>query len=635
MARVTKVDRDTRQVIQAKTTSPKDKKAQGHNWWKARSKTELAQQLIDTAAYLKDQQQFRWRQASIHSRMYGNQSVMGYASTALQQAPGSVSSLPVDRPTMNVVQSCADTLVSRLAQSKPRPIFLTDNADYKQRTLAKQLNQFLDGELYQTRAQEIAERALLDAAILGDGCIKVIETDDQRVGLERTLATELLVDANDAFYGKPRSMYQFKLVDRSVLAELFPDVKSKIESAEQGYPDAGSEAAKTMSDQVMLVEGWHLPSSKKATDGRHVIACTSGVILDEEWTKNEFPFVFITYSPRLVGFWSQGLAEQLTGTQLEINKLLVTISQSISLVGVPRVFVEDGSKVVKAHLNNQVGSIVTYRGTKPEYEVAPCVPQELYQQLQRLIDYAYQQSGISALSATSQKPAGLNSGEAIRSYDDLQSDRFATLNKRYDKAFVDLSYKIIEKAREIAERDGSYQTVYPNKDGTREVDLPASKLLDNPFVIQCYDSSSLPRDPAGRKQSIVEDMQAGIITLEQGRRLLNYPDLEQDDKLELAGQERILKQLDQIVESGDYEPPDSFTPIELGLKLVAQYYNLYAATNLEERKLKMVRDYQVALVTLQQAMMPPAPPAMPGQDPAGTQAVPEAQPTSPMLPNAQ
>lgn len=633
MAKVTKVDRDTRKVIEAKTTSPADKAKRGYNWWRARSKTELAQQLIDTAAYLKEQQQFRWRQASIHSRMYGNQSVTGYAGSQLQSTSSNVQQLPVDRPTMNVIQSCADTLVSRIAQSRPRPIFLTDNADYKQRTLAKQLNQFLDGELYQTNANEIAQRALLDAAILGDGCIKIVETDDQRVGLERTLPTELLVDANDAFYGKPRSMYQFKLVDRGVLSELFPDVKSKIESAEQGYPDNSSDGQKTMSDQVMLVEGWHLPSSKKAGDGRHVIACSSGVILDEPYTKTDFPFTFIPYSPRLVGFWSQGLAEQLTGTQLEINKLLVTISKSISLVGVPRVFVEDGSKVVKAHLNNEVGSIVTYRGTKPQYEVAPCVPAELYQQLQRLVDYAYQQSGISALSATSQKPAGLNSGEAIRSYDDLQSDRFATLNKRYDKAFIDLSYKIIDKAREIAERDGKYQTVYPNKDGTREVDLPAAVLLDNPFVIQCYDSSSLPRDPAGRKQSIVEDMQAGIISLEQGRRLLNYPDLEQDDKLEAAGQERILQQLDQIVQSGTFEPPDSFTPIELGLKLVAQYYNLYAATNLEEKKLAMIRAYQTQLVTLQQAMMPPAPPAIP--DPGATQAVPEAQPTSPMLPNAQ
>ncbi len=629
MAKIEKVDKDSRKVIQAKTTDKKDQKKQGYNWWRANSKSELAQQLIDTAAFLKEQQQYRWRQASVHARMYGNQSLMGYMGASLAKTGQQANNMPVDRPTMNVVQSCTDTLVSRLSQSRPRPIFLTDNADYKQRTLAKQLNQFIDGELYQTEASRIAAEILRDAAILGDGAIKIVENDDGRVCLERTLITELLVDHNDSFYGKPRSMYQFKLMDRSVLAELMPDAKSKIATAEQAYPDGSAEGERTMSDQIMVVEGWHLPSSKKATDGRHTIACTSGIILDEDYTEESFPFVFLPYSKRLVGFWSQGLAEQLMGTQLEINKLLVTISKSISLVGVPRVFVEDGSKVVKAHINNEVGSIVTYRGTKPQYEVAPCVPAELYQQLQRLVDYAYQQSGISALAATSQKPAGLDSGEAIRSYDDLQSDRFATLNKRYDQLFIDLSYKIIKLATKIAERDGKYQTVYPNKDGTRQIDLPASKLIDNPFVIQCFDSSALPRDPAGRKQAVVEDMQAGIITPEEGRRLLNYPDLEQDDKLALAGRERVFQQLDEIVEKGTFTPPDSFTPLDTALTITAQYYNLYAATNLEEKKLQLLRDYQVALVTMQQAMQPPAP--APGGAPL---AAPEAPPQSPMLPNA-
>lgn len=629
MARLEKVDRAGTRVIQAKTQPDSKKKLQGYNWWQAKSKTELGQQLIDTAAFLKEQQQYRWRTASVHTRMYGNQSLMGHMTNSLAKTGQQSNALPVDRPTMNVVQSCTDTLVSRLSQSKPRPIFLTDNSDYKQRTLAKQLNQFIDGELYQTKAAQIAADILRDAAVLGDGVIKVLENDDGKVCLERTLATELLVDHNDAFYGNPRSMYQFKLVDRSVLAEMFPDVKSKVDAAAQAYPEGSSEET-TMSDQVMLVEGWHLPSGKKATDGRHVIACTSGIILDEDYTEDSFPFVFLPYSKRLVGFWSQGLAEQLMGTQLEINKLLVTISKSISIVGVPRIFVEDGSKIVKAHLNNEIGSIVTFRGTKPEFVVAPSVHPELYQQLQRLVDYAYQQSGISALAATSQKPAGLDSGEAIRSYDDLQSDRFATLNKRYDQLFVDLSYKIIKLASKIVERDGKYQTVYPNKDGTKQIDLPASKLIDNPFVIQCYDSSSLPRDPAGRKQAVVEDMQAGIITPEEGRRLLNYPDLEQDDKLALAGRERIFQQLDEIVESGNFNPPDSFTPLDTALTIVAQYYNLYAATNLDEKKLKMLRDYQVSLVTMQQAMMPPAPPAMPG----APLAAPEAPDVSPMLPNA-
>ncbi len=627
MAKVTNSERGSRAVVKVKTKPDIKNQAEAYSWWNANSKRELADQVVATASFLKEQQQYRFRQANIHARMYGNMPLVNFAGTNLTNL-NTPNNLPVDRPTMNVVQSCVDTLVSRLTQSKPRPIFLTDGGDYKARSLAKQLNQFIEGEFHQIKAYTHGERALHDGAILGTGCIKVYE-HDKRVCMERCLLTELFVDSNDGFYGAPRSMYQLKLVDRSVLKDIFPEYKSIITAAEQAYPEASGDAQKTISDQVMVVEAWHLPSGKEANDGRHVIACTNGVILDEDYKKDSFPFVFFHYSPRLVGFWSQGLSEQLAGTQIEINKLLVTISQSISLVGVPRVFVEDGSKVVKAHLNDKIGAIVTYRGTKPEYEVAPCVPAELYQQLQRLIDYSYQQSGISALAATSQKPAGLNSGEAIRNYDDLQSDRFTTLSKRYEEFYVTLGYKCIELAKDICERDGSYQTIYPNKDGTKQIDLPAAKLLDDPFIIRCYDVSSLPKDPAGRLQKVTEMMQAGMIDPKEGRRLLNFPDLEQVDRLEIAAEERILKTLDDIVEDGKYMPPDPFTDLQLGIKLVTQYYNLYTSMKLSEDKAQKLRTWKDQLLMLQQAAMPPAP-MMPAGAP---QAVPEAPPISPMLPN--
>jgi len=617
-----------RTEVTVKTKKTNKTSPESYNWWRARSKAELCQQVIETASFLKEQQQYRYRQAAIHARLYGNMPLATFAGASYNRL-GQQNNLPVDRPTMNVVQSCVDTLVSRLAQAKPRPTFLTDGGEYKERNLAKQLNHFIAGELYQTKAASLAELVLRDAAILGSGCIKVYEDDDERVALDRVMLTELFVDANDAFYGNPRSMYQLKLVDRSMLLEMFPEYKSEVQKAEQAYPDNSGESQKTISDQVMVVEAWHLPSSKNASDGRHVIACSAGILLDEEYKDESFPFVFIHFSPRLVGLWGQGLAEQLTGTQLEINKILVTVSQSISLVGVPRIFVEDGSKVVHAHLNNSIGSIVTYRGTKPEYSVAPSIHPEMYAQLQRLIEYAYQQSGISALAATSQKPAGLNSGEAIRNYDDLQSDRFATLAKKYDELFVDLSYKIIYKAKEIAERTGKYQTVYPNKNGAKEIDLPKAELLENPFVIQCFDTSSLPKQPAGRLEKVVEMMQSGLIDPNEGRRLLDFPDLEQVDKLATAAEERIYKTLDDIIDSSKYEPPDPYTDIALGIKIVTQYYNLYAQCNLEESKLELLRQWHGQLLALQQAAMPPP---MPGAVPAAPMAVPNAPPTSDLLP---
>jgi hypothetical protein len=637
MAKITDAPRKGgRETVVIKTGAAK-KTATAYKWWLADSKKALADQVLDTVNFLKEQQQFRYRQAAVYARLYGNMPLQNFfGNNMTKMAVG--QNLPIDRPTMNVVQSCVDTLISRITQSRPRPVFLTDNGDYRLRNMAKQMNSFIQGEFYQMKAYDLGALLLRDAAVWGTGCAKVFEKN-KRVSIERRLAMELFVDENDGMYGDPRCLYELKLVDRSVIAAANPEKKSMIENAQQGFPYA--QADKTASDQIIVAEAWHLPSGPDSKDGRHCIVCSEGVIFDEDWEKDTFPFVFIHYSPRPMGFWGQGLAEQLMGTQVEINKLLMTISQSINLVGVPRVFVEDGSKVVKAHLNNAIGSIVTYRGTKPQYEVAPCVPQELYAQLQRLVEYAYQQSGISTLAAAAQKPAGLNSGEALRNYDDIQSDRFAALTKRYDQFFIDLAYQDIFEAKDICEEEGKYTTVYPNKDGTKEIDLPKADLLDNP-IIQCFDASSLPRDPSGRLQKVTEMMQAGLIDPDEGRRLLDFPDIEQVDKLKSAREERILQILDQIVESGKYTPVDPFTDLAKAETLVVDYINLYASAKLEESKMQLLRDYFTQVQAMKQAAMPPMPgaPGAPGYDlqqghagpaPIG---VPQAPPTSDLMPIA-
>jgi hypothetical protein len=249
---------------------------------------------------------------------------------------------------------------------------------------------------------------------------------------------------------------------------------------------------------------------------------------------------------------------------------------------------------------------------KPEYEVASCVPQELYAQLQRLIDYGYQQCGVSSLQATSQKPAGLNSGEAIRSYDDISTDRFASLSRRYDNLFIDLAYAITDLAKDIAEREGQYQTVYPGKNGVKKIDLPKASLLQDPFVIQAFNASSLPREPAGRLQKVSEMITSGMITLKEGRRLLDFPDLNQAETLASAAEERVFQILDDIIEDGKYTEPDPFMDLQFAQQTVVEYINLYGSAKLEEEKMEQLRTFFTQIQALVQAATPPPPPMVPG-----------------------
>ena len=601
-------------------------------WWKAEDPQKLALELCSTASYLKTNQTYRTRQLAVDVRLYAGLSVYSYAGSNVSKMDRS-KTLPDDRPTFNLIQSITDTLVSRISQNEPSPKFLTDGADYKKRHLAQELNHFILGEFYQTNAYEKMTKALRDACVMGTGVLKVYEGDDEKVCIDRVMPTDLFVDDNDSLNGEPQQLIQLKLVDRDKLMAGNPKKKSLIAETPQSYPDNAPDSGRTTADQVMVVEGWKLPSGDdpKALGyipGRHTLATVNGIIFDEPWEKMEFPFVFLKYSDPFIGYWGQGVATRQFGTQLSINRLMYTITRAITLVGVPRVFVEQSSKVVKAHNNNEIGVIVTYSGTKPSYEIAPCNAPELYQERDKLIEYGFRQEGVSNMQATSQKPAGLNSGEAIRSYDDINSDRFAHLQKKYENVAIELAYQIIYTAMEIAKRTGKYQTVYPNKDGTKEISLPQMDFLKDPFVIQCFTESSLPRTPAGRIATVTEMVQAGMLTVKEGRRLMKAPDLEDNERLDNASEERIFQILDKIVEDGDYTPPDPFLDLELATTLTVQYINLYLAANLEEEKADMLRTFFNQVQVLKQQAMPPPMP----QAPTPT-ANPMPTPTSPLIPN--
>src|SRR5271165_3238112 len=252
---------------------------QSFKWWLAPTENDLCHQLLSTTAYLTKVHQVRIRQASVYTRLFSGKPLYNYLANV--GTLDNSQQLPIGRPTANVCYSCTDTLVSRITQDKPRPIFLTDNGHYKERHLSQQLNNFIMGEFYRTKAYDLGALALRDSCVIGDGFIKVFAQDD-KVCLERTLETELLVDYNDAYYDNPRSLIHMKLIDRGTALSLFPKESDKILAAQHGNVDNTPLSTETVADQFIISEGWHLPSGKDASDGRHVIACSAGIIRSEE-----------------------------------------------------------------------------------------------------------------------------------------------------------------------------------------------------------------------------------------------------------------------------------------------------------------------------------------------------------------
>ena len=603
-----------------KVIDPRYKKNQTsypYMWWAADNEKDLCQQLLSTTDYLKRQAQMRVRQCSIYARLFNGKPLYNFlASTSTLDTS---NQLPIGRPTANVTYSCIDTTVSRLSQDKPQPIFLTDAGNSKQRKIAEEGNRFIQGEFFRARAYELGPMILRDACIFGTGLLKVFPRDG-KVCVERRIETELLTDYNDSYYGHPRQLIEVKLVDRSVMLQLFPDKADMILSAVHGNVDNTPRSTESIADQFIVAEAWHLKSGRDATDGRHSIVCSAGVLEDGEYDKEYFPFVKQTFNPNIVGWFGQGLAEILFPTQMEIYRQLIVGSQAFELMGSPKILIEEMSKVMETSFNNRIGTIIKYLNTKPEFVTPSSIGPDWMPFVEWLIQNAYQISGISALSASGIKPAGLNSGESIREYQGVQDSRTASLEQRYQKMYLDLSEQMVDCARDITESEGDkYTTIYAGKDGTHEIDFRSIGLLKDKYVIQLYEQSSLPKDPAGRQAKLSEMFAAGEITQQEFRRMSAFPDLQQDDQLAFALENRILYDLDAIVEDVKFNAPDPFIldPQDLATQLTTKYINKWSISELKEERMDMLRNYFTQIQDLKQAAMPPQVqqpvPQIPGQ----------------------
>jgi hypothetical protein len=604
-------------------------------WWLCEDPEDLVSAVTATVYHLQQRQVSRLTQHVISTRLYGNMAMPGLAGWGYSRV-GSNASVLRERISYNVVQSAIDTITAKIAKNKPRPLFLTTGGDYRLQRMAKKLNQFIDGVFYENNAYALGVEAFRDGAVFGDGLIHVY-TKGNRIQYERTLSSELWVDELEGFYGEPRTMHRAKNVDRQVLLELFPDkeLQTKILNCEKARAE-DSGTWQSISDLVTVRESWHLPSGPKAKDGVRTLTIGNALLVREEWKHDFFPFARFRWCPRLFGYWSQGLAEQLQNIQFEINKLLQLIQRSFHLGGTFKVFLENTSKIVKEHINNDVGAIITYAGTKPDYVTPPLVQQEIFGHLITLKAAAFEQAGISMLSATSQKPAGLNSGRALREYQDIESDRFMTIGQQYEETFLTLARMTVELAKEIR---GKYEVQAPGRKFLRTINWKDIDLEEDQYVMQVYPVSKLPNDPAGRLETIQEYMQAGLLTPRAGKRLLDFPDLDAVENLQNAAEDYLEMIFEKIVDDGEYTPPEPFDDLQLAKEMALEHYSWGRSQGLEEERLEMLRRFLEQIsgyeqAAQQQQMVQQMQAAQAQQAQAQPTAAPVPPPQNPMIPNA-
>jgi len=557
-------------------------------WWQS-PRSKVAEELATLLAFLDQNQAHHKSDATRHMRLYGNLD-MGLGPFRYAR---SESNLAVNRVTLNVIKSCCDSLTAKIAKAKPRPLFMTTDGDHGAQRRAKLLQRFIDGVFYETDAYQIGQRVFLDFAVLGTGIIAVYRKGD-KVAYERVFPAEITVDDAEGIYGKPANLYRRKQLPRSRVLGMFKKQadKNKILEAAAVDPIASGQ---NVADLIEIREAWHLATAEGEPDGRHVVAIDGATLVDEPYSHTYFPFVFFRPNQRLLGFWGCGIAEQLVGIQLEINKLLRCITSQMNLLSAPKVLIEAGSKIVSSHLTNEIGTILNYIGQKPDLWLPQTVHPEMFQQLERLVNYAYEITGVSQMSATSQKPAGLDSGKALREYSDIESERFVVIGQAYERMFVELAQQTMYMMKEIAQDRGrkGLPVRLKGKKTIKDRDWSEIELDADEYVMQIWPVSSLPSTPAGKLQTIQEMLQAGLIPQEDAVKLLDFPDLEAVNNQLTAAIEDLDMVIEEMLDEGIYSPPEPMQNLELGLKRFQSAYLRARINKVPEGNLELLRRWMI------------------------------------------
>ncbi len=518
-----------------------------------------------------------------------------------------------DRATWNVLRSVVQTVSSQIGRNRPRARFLTTDGNGKQKKRAKKLTTFTDGLFNETDLYTVTNQCLIDSMVFDVGCIQIYPNAD-RVAVQRVLPCEVFVDPTESLYGKPHTLYRRRFIDRDVANHLFGDTPEKMMAIEMAQSiDPVAEGTGT-SNQIEIWEAWRIPSTGDSKDGRHCITidCQQGILLvDEEWNKQYFPILFLRWEDCLSGFWGRSLAEQLVPIQTEINRLLKRIEQSQKLASVPRVGIQRGSKINQAQINNQVFSIIEYTTTPPVALNWNALPGEVYEQLERHVQKAYDLAGISRQVAAGQKPAGVVSGVAIRESLDVQQVRLAVFEQRWEQFHVAIAEIMVDQARDLYVENKSYEVSAPGTKLLESIDWKDVNMDEDEYIIQVYPASLLPTTPAGRLETVTQMVQQGLWTSEDAKKALNDLDVDSMVSFEDAAELNLTRVLDDIIYDGDYHSPEEYWNLDLATIMTAQYLNAAEYEKIDKDNINLLHKFMDEIQALQTRMKnkanPPAP----------------------------
>lgn len=592
--------------------------------WYQQPKNEVHEAVFRFVRRTEEEQGDVFDRLAMLESLYDPYSPTGDDSTESSQKLANVSE--------NLVASNVDTVYASIANAEIRARFLTDGADWSVQRRAKKMEYYSEGLGKQVGLQRKCKIAYKEAPKKGMGLVKVYADRWDEPTVEVAAIEDIVVPDCDSRVGElPRQLHHVQRnYDRDYLRAEYPEHAELIDasySTRMRMLGTG-----TTHNKIAVIESIRLPIGKRGekarkaikgkgakwiakgryVPGRRTITIENGTLLDEEYHDPFYPFAMGTWSERQGSFYPISGAERIMGIQRTLNKRNWQIERVLDQNALLTTYVRpsDGNLTVKT---TKAGNIAVIRGDYPQTPNPPLVNAETYQSRRDLKDSAPEQMGVSQFATQSRIPAGLETGAAVREYSAQSTMRHSPQEAGYEQMVLDAYFLLMHVCKQLGDRAPAVLvTRWRKAVEWKEVDMGQVK-------IQLSAASTLPRTAAGRQQTVIEWAQAGVISSDSAKRLIEHPDLERELSLYTSAIESIEEQIEVIFDGGiaTPEPQDNLNMIVW--RATGSFHNARTA-GAPEDVLEALRDYIAYAGFMidqmnQQAAMAGPPPGMGGNPP--------------------
>src|SRR5574344_292611 len=460
-----------------------------------------------------------------------NQTAIADFRTLNPIAPGVIQNgmkLNADYPSINVIKSCVDSVVSDISTAKPRPFINTVKGSYKTVKIAQQLQIFFDYIFSEESVYLKNCDALRDACVFDSGYIYIDETTLSVINVR---PWNVYTDPNE------RDKKQVYVVfPNSSIDDLPEYVEKELNKSEKG----------------LLHINYGLYYNIKL--GVKALTINGEVRKIWDFNSKKVPVLRIMYTEPIASDHCLSIADMLVGLQKEINILSRTIALAAKKNPAQTVLLQNASNIAVGELNNEIGNIIQYNaesssGSSPVTVVTPSFISDQYDAIRsRDIELAYNLVGKSQIAASGKKEAGIDSGIAIATLADLQSERFQILLNNFISLFT-------EEAKLMTELGmGDETLITPSR---YELKLTCDDVREDYLKMRIEFSSidALSKDPSERLKQLQGLAQSGVIPASQIPALLEIPDINRGFSAANNGYNCAMPIIDACIYDDKYDVP--------------------------------------------------------------------------------